>query len=611
MTEPAQPLDLAREADFQLGPLTVSPSTCRVRDGDREERLEARVMAVLVTLAQTAPGIVTRDELAERCWGGRIVSDDAIARAISKLRSVGRKWTPPAFGVETVTKVGFRITTGGEPANEPATAETAKAPLLAPQWRLPALLAAGAALVVAVAAFAIRAPTTRMAEVVVGPLEQRDEGLARLAALSEDALLAKAAGVGVTAFDAQASRAEQAEFRLEGAVYRDGADTALTLRFRHQASRMALWSRVFPGEGDGEPALVDRAATQAMEVLRCVLAERGRERRRITSEMLTGYFSVCDAASLGDAERMVETGRALVAAAPGHATAHALLAMGLSGAALMIRTPQETETLRREAQQTAERAHAIDDRQPRAYLALSLIAQGERNWLERERLLLRTISLDPSSSDARGAYAFFLREVGRWREALAVAHSLHNSAYGPTDSLPLLALLEGSQGDVSGAYETVDRYESHYPDSAPQLRWTILVWWDDPVRARRLNRQWGEGLSSATLQCFDTFFARLEARQRASSLPSSCDYLSEEWRARMLARVGAVDAALQVFESPERIQPRTTIALFYAEMQAVRADRRFADLVTHNGLLQYWRESGHAPDFCARETAPVCGMLRE
>jgi len=610
MAGQAQPLDLASEPDFQLGPLTVSPSTCRVREGEREERLEARVMAVLVTLARAAPAIVTREELADRCWGGRIVSDDAIARAIAKLRGLARRWTPPAFNVETVTKIGFRITPGGPDANAPPP-EAIGRPWPDRRWRQPALGAAGLVLVAAVFAFALQARPAPPAQVTIAPFEQRDAGLERLTALTHDALMAIATGTGVAAFDADADRAGRAEFRLEGAVHRDGERAALTLRLKHHPSRLALWSRVFTGDRDGESALADRAATQAMEVLRCVLAERGRERRTVTPDVLGRYFSVCDAAAIGDPERMIEAARALVGAAPDNATAHALLATGLGAAALMIRTPQEKATLRREARQAARTALSIDGLQPRAYLALALVAEGERDWIAQERLLLRTIELDPGSPDARGAYIHFLREVGRWREALALAETLHDGEYAPADSLPLLALLQASQGDVTRAYGTVDRYESRYPASAPQLRWTILVWWDEPARARRLQAQWGAGLAPGALDCFDVFFARLPARQREPSLPASCDHVAEEWRARMLARQGAADAALRIFESPERIQARSTIALFYAEMRAVRADPRFTDLATRNGLLRYWRESGHAPDFCQRETAPVCATLTD
>src|ERR1700691_5087071 len=77
---------LAHEADFQLGSLLVIPSAREVvRQGSRET-LEPRVVQVLVALFQAQGRVVSRDELIARCWEGRIVGEDAINRAIGRLR---------------------------------------------------------------------------------------------------------------------------------------------------------------------------------------------------------------------------------------------------------------------------------------------------------------------------------------------------------------------------------------------------------------------------------------------------------------------------------------------------------------------------------------------
>src|ERR1700691_1353146 len=80
------PVDLAREVDFSLGTSRVSPSTREVLRGADREFLEPRVMQVLVALFQANGRVVSRDELISRCWEGRIVGEDAINRAIGRLR---------------------------------------------------------------------------------------------------------------------------------------------------------------------------------------------------------------------------------------------------------------------------------------------------------------------------------------------------------------------------------------------------------------------------------------------------------------------------------------------------------------------------------------------
>ena len=100
---------LAHEAPFSIGNLRVDPPTRQVSTADRHETLEPRVMQVFVALARAKGGIVTRDELILWCWGGRVVGDDAIHRAIFRLRQVASEIGQESFAVETITKVGYRL----------------------------------------------------------------------------------------------------------------------------------------------------------------------------------------------------------------------------------------------------------------------------------------------------------------------------------------------------------------------------------------------------------------------------------------------------------------------------------------------------------------------
>lgn len=99
---------LAHEQPFRIGSLNVDPATRQVERGGKSETLEPRVMQVLVALYQ-AGRIVTRDELIERCWAGRVVGDDAINRVISRLRHLATEFAGGSFSVETIARVGYRL----------------------------------------------------------------------------------------------------------------------------------------------------------------------------------------------------------------------------------------------------------------------------------------------------------------------------------------------------------------------------------------------------------------------------------------------------------------------------------------------------------------------
>lgn len=107
---------LANRADLALGNALVMPGGRTLSASDGKTMLEPRVMQVLLRLADAQGAVVTRDALIDSCWGGQVVGDDAINRAISELRRAARACGAD-FVVETVPKIGYRLTA--------ATAQTA------------------------------------------------------------------------------------------------------------------------------------------------------------------------------------------------------------------------------------------------------------------------------------------------------------------------------------------------------------------------------------------------------------------------------------------------------------------------------------------------------
>jgi hypothetical protein len=159
-----RPVQLADEPDFTLGPLTVRPSLALIEGppgrltGGRE-KIEPRVMQVLVALWRAGGATVSREALIETCWGGAVVGDDAVNRTISKLRRVGEQF-PGSFRIETAPRIGFRLALegGSDPAGpardhrEPGAGWTRQRSMLA--------VAAGAAALM-LAGYAFLAPASR------------------------------------------------------------------------------------------------------------------------------------------------------------------------------------------------------------------------------------------------------------------------------------------------------------------------------------------------------------------------------------------------------------------------------------------------------------------
>jgi Tol biopolymer transport system component/DNA-binding winged helix-turn-helix (wHTH) protein len=147
-------ISLAEEEDFSLGPLRARPAAREVSIGDRVETIEPRVMQVLVILARAAGAVVSREQLIDRCWGGRVVGDDAVNKAIVKVRALAGLSEEPAFEIETIPRVGYRLRQCQENTSKAIPVPTAS-PVVSVKtrsWRWMGL--AAAAIVIAASAVA-------------------------------------------------------------------------------------------------------------------------------------------------------------------------------------------------------------------------------------------------------------------------------------------------------------------------------------------------------------------------------------------------------------------------------------------------------------------------
>lgn len=100
---------LADRAAFRLGTVEVRPATRTITRGDEQEKVEPRVMQVLVALAEAYGEVLTREALFYRCWGGVYVGDDSLNRAIAGVRRVAAGIAGGSFEVETIPRTGYRL----------------------------------------------------------------------------------------------------------------------------------------------------------------------------------------------------------------------------------------------------------------------------------------------------------------------------------------------------------------------------------------------------------------------------------------------------------------------------------------------------------------------
>lgn len=103
---------LAHEPPFRIGEAEFRPATREVIFQGTTSIVEPRVMQVLVALHRANGAVVSKDDLTELCWEGRVVGEDAINRVVSRARAVSDKQAGGQFRLETITKVGYRLVHG-------------------------------------------------------------------------------------------------------------------------------------------------------------------------------------------------------------------------------------------------------------------------------------------------------------------------------------------------------------------------------------------------------------------------------------------------------------------------------------------------------------------
>ena len=253
-------IDLAHEPAFALGPLTVEPAYRTVRCGGREHIAEPKVMQVLSALGREPGVVLSRDDLIETCWDGRIVGDASIDRVISLIRACLREMAKDLVTLETIPRVGYRIVIG-----KPRERETRRLFASLPR-RISIrdlLILAACLLLAAGAAWWILKPPERPVSIAVMPFRSLspDEGyfsaglgqeiatqLAREPDLRVAGHRSTEMFIGYKSDPRTVGKALNVDYLLEGSVRRENDRFRVDVSLVDARDGLDAWSRSFDGE---------------------------------------------------------------------------------------------------------------------------------------------------------------------------------------------------------------------------------------------------------------------------------------------------------------------------------------------------------------------------
>ncbi len=127
---------------YRFDPFTLDIDRGLLKAGDRDISIEPRGFALLALLVTHHDRVVTKDEIIEAIWNGRVVSDAAIATAIKTTRkALGDNGVAQNF-IKTVRGRGVRFV-GTLASTEPATVQrpdpAAEQPVIKPAFTRPSI----------------------------------------------------------------------------------------------------------------------------------------------------------------------------------------------------------------------------------------------------------------------------------------------------------------------------------------------------------------------------------------------------------------------------------------------------------------------------------------
>lgn len=434
---------------FRVAGWTVEPASNRLQGEGTEVRLEPRVMALLVCLAQRPGEPVAREEIERQVWGRAVVGYDALTSSIIKLRkALGDDSRQPRF-IETVPKKGYRLIA---PIDE--VAPTTDPASLPPSGRVPrrSLTVAGLVLLAVLAAalnFWSPAPEDRPQSVVTdkpaiavlpfanlghdpaqaylseGITADITTAISKLSGLFVVAS-ASARNVQVGAGDVkQAARTLGVRYILDGNVRRDGDRLRVNAQLVDATTGFQIWAERYDREMKDVLDVQDDITTKIAGALSVKLTEAEKQRiaRRYTiniaayDDFLRGQFHYVRGTPEENLQARVYFQQA-IDLDPGFARAYGAMARSYVDEFRFGfgRNP----VLLERALELANRAVALDDQLPQAYQALSYAQLHRHEYPLSIAAIERAIAIDPNDPDGQASLALVHMYDGNYEKSVTM-----------------------------------------------------------------------------------------------------------------------------------------------------------------------------------------------
>ena len=424
--------------------------------------VEPQVFDLLVYLIRNRARVVSKDDLLQAVWQGRIVSDSALANRINAARAAVGDSGEHQNLIRTLPRKGFRFV--GNVVEEGAQSVPAQPGMSSPHAKLslpdqPSLI---------VLPFTDISPDQHDSYFADGITEDLITELARIRWLFVIARNSAFAYRNRPVDVKQISHELGVRYVLEGSVRRSGQRIRITAQLVDATTGVHQWAERYDRDAGEIFAVQDEIARSVAAAAEPhLLAAEGRRATFLSPTDLGAWELVARAQSQlwrltkPDYDGAIANLKKAVESSADFAPAQAFLGFALSFAAHMGWVDKdESVPLGR---QHAERAIALDDRNPWGYSALGYAAMMQRRTEEAIAAFRGAVNLTPSSAAAHAHLSRGLAFAGYSEEA--IKHGEAAIRLSPLD--PEIALFRGS---IAIAHYTARRFDESLRYTEENLR---------------------------------------------------------------------------------------------------------------------------------------------
>jgi hypothetical protein len=396
-------------------------------------------------------------------------------------------------------------------------------------------------------------------------------------------------------------------YHIDVAVNRHGQAADASLALSDRDGRSILWSKSWSVPDISGTDLRQDVSRFASRAALCLTdAQGGGE--RLTRPAFDVYVSGCvgmiDTTSPAQLSAAFER---VVALAPDFPPGWAYVAILRSFAAQESSGPTHAAAVRK-AREAIAKARRLNPRSGMAYLAESILVQDDR--VGSLALLDKAADVEPTNALVQWGRADALGAVGRLAESVQVAkRAVELDPLSPdTWSRYIIALTYA--GQLSRAQAVITDARKKWPNDSviEAAEFNFEYRYGDPHVAEQLMPRVLDYSDAQLVPYRKLLAARLEPS--ATNVKDVIDTFRAETQKDpdngykqllALGTFGRFDEVYRLLSDPS-FQPFADPSLLLRpEFAPVRADPRFMSVAARAGLVRYWRESGHWPDFCSSE----------